>query len=139
MAGISPEEGTESGIGVDIIDDDRAARLQRGPRPIQLKTYIPLTMKAVVDEKIDGTELRQQWSEALATRSPNEGPPLAYGIHDRDANLILPRWLERRKIDAPETSGAIFLERLKDEARGHAMCDPGFDDFMRSQMANQTP
>jgi hypothetical protein len=47
----------EATVGVDVIDDHRAARSQSCPRAVGLETNLSLAVQAVVNEELDLAKL----------------------------------------------------------------------------------
>src|SRR6185312_4509235 len=60
---------------------------------------------------------------------------LAHGRSD----LLAPRPLQGRKIDAPKMASSVPLKCVKNEARRDTVSHPGLDYVLRSQMARQAP
>src|SRR6185503_11949694 len=58
---------------------------------------------------------------------------------DRLPGEAPPRLLERRKVDAPQMTVAVSLERLQHHARGDAAADAGLDDVRRPQVPDRAP
>jgi hypothetical protein len=60
MTGKALSEALEAAVCVDVVDDNRATGAQNSPRPIHLKANVVFTVQAIMNEKIDLSELREQ-------------------------------------------------------------------------------
>src|SRR5689334_19456014 len=107
VTGDALRERPEGFVGIDIVDDHRAAGPKDGPYAAELEAHIALTMQAVMDEEIDLAELREQSRKLSPARAGDVGPAIRQAAVDRDADLRPQGRLERRKIDAPEPPDAV--------------------------------
>jgi hypothetical protein len=141
--GLLSREGTserlEAAIGIDVIYNDCALRCHGRPSSIQFETYVAFTVQAVVNEKIDLSKLGKQLGKAPPARSRYVGPPIRIPIANGRADLLPPKPIHWRKVDAPQMTVSVSIQRFENAARGDAMRDAGLDDLLRPQMASETP
>src|SRR5271170_1613422 len=126
-------------IGIDIIHDDRAVRRHDCPCSIQLETYVAFTVQAVVNEKINLAEAGEQLGKASPARTRDVCPSVRITIANGRADLLTPKPVYRRKVDTPQVTVSVSLQRLQNTARGDAMSHAGLDNLLRAQMTNETP
>ena len=69
VIGMGLREGSETRIGVNIIDDNRSTRPQCDPSPIHLKANVLFTMQAIMNEKVDLAKFRKEPGKAEAAAS----------------------------------------------------------------------
>src|SRR6266849_2818877 len=138
MTGKGLREGPEAPIRIDIINDDCAARFQRRPRSIQLKTYVAFTVQAVVNEKINLAKLRKQAGKPSPARTLNVCPSICITVADCHTDLLSPIPFYGWKVNTPEMTASVFRTRLMNKARGDAMRDAGLDTSLRLKMMKQT-
>ena len=122
-------EGSETPIGVNIIDNNRSPRSQSRPSQIYLKTNIVFTMQAVMNEKIDLTKLGKYIGKATSARPSNIRPASRVSAANRQTDLAVPHMLQRRMVNAPQMARAVSFERFKDKPRRNTMSDTSLDNI----------
>src|SRR4029077_7932643 len=103
-------EGMKAPVGIDIIDDHRAASGQSRPDAVEFEANVRLAVQTVVNEQVDVTEPRKQAREMASARSREECPSVSKAIADCDSDLALVFGFFLRTVDARETTAAIALE-----------------------------
>src|SRR5215831_19014075 len=96
-------------------------------------------MEAIVNEKVELTQLIKQSGKTAATRPLDVCPSIRVAFANGHSDLMTPGPLQRWKINAPKMTGPVPLKCFKDRARRDAVSYPRFDNLQRSQVANETP
>jgi hypothetical protein len=60
-------------------------------------------------------------------------------VTDCRADLISPKPLKGRKVNTPEMTVSVPVERLQNTTRGDTVSDPGLDNLFWLQVARETP
>src|SRR5208282_1338029 len=124
-------KGSESPIGINIIDDNRSARPQGCESPIDLKAHVLFTMLAVVNKNVYLAKFGNYAREAPLARSPDIGPARPQSVDNRYADFFLPKMLQRRKVNTPQMSNPVPFKRLDNKTRCDSVSDPGLDNVAR--------
>jgi hypothetical protein len=109
-------ERAETPIGIDIVNNDCALLSQDRPGLLKLEADIALAVQAVMDEKVDLTELIKQSRKTAPARSLDVRPSIRMAGANGSADLLVPGPFQRRKIDAPKMAVTVPLQRLKNES-----------------------
>jgi len=139
MTGKSLGEGPEAPISIDVINDDCAAWFQGCPGSIQFETNVAFTVQAVVNEKINLAELREQPGKPSPARTLNVCPSIWVAVADCHTDLLPPIPFYGRKVNTPEMTASISPKRLKNKAGGNTVSDAGLDNVVRLQVTSETP
>src|SRR5215471_12939807 len=99
----------EAPICVDIIDDERTGWVQECPGSIQLEAYVAFTVQAVVDEKINLAESREQFGKTAPARTFYVRPTIGVTVPDCRTDLRSPSSFYWGKIYAPEIACTVSV------------------------------
>src|SRR5579871_5968421 len=139
LPGNGPGKRAKAPIGVHVVNDDGALRRQAWPGSIQLEPNVTLTMQAIVNEQVDLTQVGKQFRETAPARALDVCPSIRVAFAHSGSDLLAPRPLQGRKINAPKMAAPIPLKCLKNETGRDAVSDPGLDNVLRFQVTRQTP
>jgi hypothetical protein len=109
-------EGTETPIGIDVIDHYSATWSKMRPGSIQFEAYVAFAMQAVMHEQTKMTELGKYLGEAQSAWAFDVGPARCEAVIDRYADLLSPIPFQWWQVDTPEMAFAISFQRLQNEA-----------------------
>jgi hypothetical protein len=139
IAGKQLHKAMETTIHVDVVNNDCSAWSQNRPRTVYLEADITLAMQAVVNEKINLSEVGQQFRQTSPARAEYVRPPTPKSVANCNSNFLFPLRLHWRPIDAPKATVPISLKSLKNEAGSDAVGNSTLDNISRLQMTEQAP
>jgi hypothetical protein len=121
-------------VGVDIVNDDCAARSQDRPRAVEFEAHVAFAVQTIVNEEVKLAELCKQSRKPPATGALDIRPSLPVTVTDRHPHLRAKRGIKGRDIDARKMAGSVSVQRFENKSRSHAVVNVVLDNVPGPQI-----